>query len=307
MPRKQRDNHLSYFGILPVNKPIGISSRKAADCVKKVVRPAKVGHTGTLDPLASGVLVMCIGPATRLADIVQKMPKTYVGEFRLGLTSESEDIESELRPVDSAPLISEDEMRSALQAFVGTISQVPPAFSALKVDGRRAYKLARQGVAVELEPREVKIHSLELLQFAYPDFKLKIECGSGTYVRSLGRDIGESLDSGAVMTALLRSAVGPFDVERSVPLDQLESCELRDSIIEPGELFFDSAKVRLDESQIQLLKNGHMFLRDEFQIPLEADKVAAFDNNDQLLAVLCPHRDGRLKPRLNFVHHYDFD
>lgn len=201
------------FGVVHVNKPRGISSRNVVDRVLGLVRPAKVGHAGTLDPLATGVLVVCIGPATKLITYVQDHPKTYRATFRLGERSNTDDLEGEIVPVDVSEPPTEAAVRAALGAFVGRIPQVPPAYSAVRVDGRRAYELARKGRDVELEPRIVEVHAIEVVRFAYPELVLDIECGSGTYIRSIGRDLGEALGCGGLMTALERTRIGPFRIE----------------------------------------------------------------------------------------------
>src|SRR5262245_35406014 len=198
------------FGLLNIDKPAGLTSRDVVSRVQRLVRPQKVGHAGTLDPLATGVLVVAVGPATRLVEYVQRMPKTYQGTFLLGRTSDTEDVEGEVVELDSPPVPTRAEIDAALPRFIGTIEQRPPAYSALKVAGRRAHKLARRGEAVELAPRPVEIHAIELLRYEYPEMELRIDCGSGTYVRSLGRDVAEAVDTGAVMAALRRLAIGPF-------------------------------------------------------------------------------------------------
>ncbi len=174
------------FGILNLDKPPGLTSRDAVNGVQRLAYPNKVGHAGTLDPLATGVLVVCLGKATRLIEFVQQQPKHYLAEFDLGLTSDTEDIEGDVRQMDDAAPVSYEDIRNALPRFVGQIMQRPPAYSALKIKGRRAYKLARRGETVELAPRPINVYSLKLVHFHYPRVTLDIVCGSGTYVRSLG-------------------------------------------------------------------------------------------------------------------------
>ena len=151
------------IGFINLNKLPGQSSRDAVNAVQKLVRPAKIGHCGTLDPLATGVLVVCVGPATRLTNLVQEASKTYVGSFRLGVSSETEDIEGRLEPLADAPLITAAQIEAVLPKFAGEIQQMPPKFSALKVDGKRAYDLARQGKEVKLQPRLIQVYSLSLI------------------------------------------------------------------------------------------------------------------------------------------------
>ncbi len=206
---------------LNLHKPRGITSRGAVDAVKRLVRPAKCGHAGTLDPLASGVLVVCVGKATRLIEYVQQMPKQYRATFLLGRTSPTEDLEGEVTELVDAPVPSRLAIEEACTRFVGTIEQRPPVFSALKIKGRPAYALARKGRTVELAARPVTIHSLEVVTYEYPELVLDITCSAGTYVRSLGRDLGESLGTGAVMSDLVRTAVGPFTLHTAVAPGEL--------------------------------------------------------------------------------------
>src|SRR6478609_12096076 len=209
------------FGLLNVDKPAGITSRDVVNRVQRLVRPHKVGHAGTLDPLATGVLVIAIGPATRLIEYVQRMPKSYQGTFLLGRTSDTEDVEGNVVELPHTPVPSRDDILAAIPRFLGTIEQRPPAFSALKVAGQAAYKLARRGEAVELAARPVEIISIDLVRYEYPELELRVRCGSGTYIRSLGRDLAEALGSAAVMSQLRRIAIGPFQVEESLQLADL--------------------------------------------------------------------------------------
>jgi len=204
------------FGFLVIDKPAGITSRTALNAVSAIVKPAKAGHAGTLDPLATGVLVLCIGPATRLVGLVQGMHKKYRARFRVGFESETEDLGSPLVPVADARPIFEDDLLRVLRQFEGKISQKPPRYSALRMHGRRAYDLARAGRSFELAPREVSIDSIQLIEFDGQEFELDIVCGSGTYIRSLGRDIGRELGCGAVMTSLRRTEIGAFRLEDAV-------------------------------------------------------------------------------------------
>ena len=179
----------SIFGLLNIHKPRGKTSRWAVDQVKRLVRPAKVGHAGTLDPLATGVLIVAVGPVTRLMEDVQQAPKQYRAEYLLGQTSDTEDTEGRVTELVDPRRPSRAEIEFAAARFVGEIQQRPPAFSAIKVSGRRAYSLARKGQEVKLEPRAVTIHSLNIPDYVYPRLTLDIQCSSGTYIRSLGRDL----------------------------------------------------------------------------------------------------------------------
>ncbi|HUG90122.1 MAG TPA: tRNA pseudouridine(55) synthase TruB [Planctomycetaceae bacterium] len=219
------------FGLLNVHKPAGLSSRKVVDRVARIVRPAKAGHAGTLDPLATGVLIVCVGRATRLIAFVQELPKAYRARFVLGRTSPTDDVSGEITEHPGAADVARAEIEALLPQFTGRIAQVPPQFSAVHVAGQRAYQRARRGETVELAPRTVVVHRLSLAAFEPPEFELDIECGSGTYVRSIGRDIGARLGCGAVMQSLVRTRVGPYRLDEAVPLDDLDARPLDDMLL----------------------------------------------------------------------------
>jgi tRNA pseudouridine55 synthase len=209
-----------FDGLLVLDKPGGITSRDAVNRAQGwFPRGTRLGHTGTLDPLATGVLVLCIGSATRLAEYVQRMYKTYRTRLLLGARSDTDDADGTITPaaVDRPPNL--EEVTTAVQALVGETDQLPPAYSAAKVAGRRAYDLARRGQDVRLEPRRVCVHGIDLLAFAYPHLELEVRCGKGTYIRSLARDLGERLGCGALVQTLRRTRVGPFDQADALALE----------------------------------------------------------------------------------------
>ncbi|MFO1021107.1 MAG: tRNA pseudouridine(55) synthase TruB [Planctomycetales bacterium] len=215
-------------GVLNLNKPAGMTSRQVVDRVQILAGDLKVGHAGTLDPLATGVLLVAVGAGTRLISYLQDKPKHYRGEFLLGRESETEDVEGEVHELPNPPIPSREELEQAASQFVGKIQQVPPRFSAKKIGGRRAYKLARRGKEFELEPRTVVIHALQIVEYEYPKLVLDIHCGSGTYVRSLGRDLARQVGTAAVMSNLERTAIGSFDITRGVSPDDLTLENWRD-------------------------------------------------------------------------------
>jgi tRNA pseudouridine55 synthase len=221
------------LGVLNLHKPCGPTSRDCVASIESRTEPFKVGHAGTLDPMASGVLLLLIGPAVRLTDDFHLLDKEYLGTFELGLTSLSADTETDLQTIENAPRIAEHEFSKACEAFVGTISQTPPVFSAVRIGGRRAHNLARSGKRVVMPSREVNVASIEVLKFDYPIVSLRIVCSTGTYVRSIGRDIALSLGSDAVMTSLIRTRIGPFRLTDAHSLDSLTSRELVQSAIQP--------------------------------------------------------------------------
>ncbi|WP_428937670.1 tRNA pseudouridine(55) synthase TruB [Fontivita pretiosa] len=219
-------------GLLILDKPASISSAQAVDRVKRLLpRGTKVGHAGTLDPFATGVLVLLIGGATRHSQRIMDMPKTYEARIRLGATTITDDIESPERPWEPVPMPpSREQIEQAIQSFVGLIQQRPPVYSAIKLSGRRACDRARRGATVQLEPRPVRIYSIEVLDYAWPDLNMRIECARGTYIRALARDLGEKLNVGGYLTALRRTRVGPFDIQQAVPLESLTSQNIHQHI-----------------------------------------------------------------------------
>ena len=220
-------------GILNIHKPPHITSRRVVDVVQRLVRPAKAGHGGTLDPMASGVVVVCVGAATRLIPYVQQGRKEYRAKFQFGCRSNTDDITGELETVEDPPQPTAADVARALQNYVGEIDQVPPQFSAVHIDGRRAYKLARAGKSIDIPSRPVHVYRIDFLEYSFPHFDVEIECGSGTYIRSLGRDVGNDLGCGAVMTQLVRTRVGDYRLESAVELEALSPQTLPDALLSP--------------------------------------------------------------------------
>ena len=289
------------FGIFNIDKPQDITSRKVVNHVCAMVpKKTRVGHCGTLDPLATGVLLVCVGPATRLIQFGQAAPKHYVGTFRMGLSSDTEDITGEVQSHDSPP-VTRDQLESVLPKFIGNIDQRPPAFSALRVGGKRAYDLARAGKEVKLKSRKIDIYSLSVVDFDFPDFRLDIKCGSGTYVRSLGRDIAEALGTHAVMTELVRAGIGDFRQSDSVKLEDLTSENIADHLLAPQSLIPDMARTDLVGDEFDKLRDGNWIRRD---LPESVQELAAYDAEGRLVVVL--KRDsGRLfVPKINFALHW---
>lgn len=209
-------------GLLNLNKPTGMTSRDVVDRVSRPLRKVKVGHAGTLDPLASGVLVVCVGAATRLIEYVQRMPKTYRAVVRLGATSDTLDADGTIVEAADPRVPTEGEVRAAMASQVGTISQVPPQFSALRVAGKRAYDLARAGREVALAARPVEVYRAEVRSYVWPRVDVEIDCGSGTYIRSIARDVGAALGCGGLIEVLTRTRIGPFLLEQALDPEGLD-------------------------------------------------------------------------------------
>jgi tRNA pseudouridine55 synthase len=295
---------MPHFGILNVNKPSGCSSRRVVDRIEPLVRPAKVGHAGTLDPLATGVLVVCVGQATRLISYVQRMPKQYRATFLLGFRSETDDVESTVLEVIGAPHPSRQLLEGTLSRFQGVIDQVPPAHSAVKVGGRRAYKLARAGKSVELSPRRVTILQLTIRRYEYPELELDIECGSGTYVRSLGRDLATAVGTSAVMSALDRMAIGKFRIEESLALDDITADAIGERLQPALAAVADLPRIAITEAERIELHHGRPIRLSPFVgKPKQTDirnEWAAVSSDGRLLAILRATENDELWPTVNF-------
>ncbi|HTN77007.1 MAG TPA: tRNA pseudouridine(55) synthase TruB [Pirellulaceae bacterium] len=276
-----------------IDKPATWTSRDVVNRVQRFVRPAKAGHAGTLDPLATGVLVVCIGPATRLIEYVQQQHKRYRGTFLLGRESDTEDVEGEVRELDAPPIPSLAEIEAQLPRFVGTIEQRPPAYSALKVQGRRAYDLARSGQEVKLAPRPIEIFELAIVRYEYPELVLDIHCGSGTYVRSLGRDLAESLGTAAVMSALVRTAIGVFHLENSVALETLNADTIAGHLLSPRLAITGMPTVDLNTEDVVRLRQGKTI---DNPVAIAGGELAAFDPQGELVAIVQPVEPNLLQP-----------
>jgi tRNA pseudouridine55 synthase len=276
------------FGLFNIHKSPGPTSHAIVAGVRhRLGRGIKVGHTGTLDPFASGVLVVAVGPATRLSERIHLLPKAYRAEVTLGAESTTDDPEGRITGVPDAPAPTEENIRRALEGFVGTIRQVPPAYSAVHVDGQRAYQRARRGQTVRPAARQVTIHRIELLGLDGPRALLEIECSTGTYIRSLARDLGEALGSRGYCSGLTRTAVGPFRLEEAVEPDALDP---ERDLISPIAALAEMPRLEVDAQQIQRIRLG---MRVQAEDELPGPVAAAVDPDGRLIALVKVLETGR--------------
>jgi tRNA pseudouridine55 synthase len=203
-------------GILNVSKPCGPTSFDIVASIRRICGEKRVGHAGTLDPAASGVLPVCLGQATRVAEYIHHFSKEYVAVITLGATTDTLDAGGSVTSRSDPVGITAAQVSKSLHSFLGEISQVPPAYSAIKIKGKQSYKLARAGVSVPLEPRRVTIHSIDILEFTLPSLRVRIQCSTGTYIRSIAADLGTALGCGAYLQALVRTAYGPYKIEEGL-------------------------------------------------------------------------------------------
>ena len=263
-------------GILNIAKPSGCTSRDVVNKVQRALpRKTKVGHAGTLDPMADGVLLVCVGKATRLMPLIHRYSKTYLAEFTLGSTSDTDDSTGEVM-VREALMPAQPKLQSVLLQHVGTFPQIPPAYSAVKVDGKRAYRSAREGKVVEISPRPVTVHRIDLLQYTAPTLQVRIDCASGTYIRSIARDVGESLGVGGLMSRLTRENIGPFLLQDAIQSNG-DNQHWVNNLQGVDVLFADFARQELKAEQLLLLKDGKRVLLESKTIELgNAKEFAAF-------------------------------
>jgi len=276
-------------GLLNVNKPAGCTSFSIVASVRRLSGERRVGHAGTLDPAASGVLPVCLGQATRVAEYLLECPKEYVAGIELGTSTDTYDGEGRITGRSPLPDISPAMIKGVLQSFEGAIDQVPPAFSAVKVSGRKSYALARAGQEVILQPRRVQIYQIQVVRFDPPYLKLKISCSKGTYMRSLANDLGEHIGCRAYLKDLERTSYGPFKIVDAISVDELHKAadEGRiEQLLHPLDLALTGIdKIYLDTEQAGSLEKG-------LDIPLHIQgdcskgRCCAYTTKGRLLAVM---------------------
>ena len=247
MSRRKKGDKID--GVLMLDNPVGLSSNTALQKARRALNAQKAGHTGTLDPFASGLLPLCFGEATKFSADLLHADKEYVASIKFGETTTTADVEGEIietRPVD----FTEEQLHKALESLTGEIDQIPPMYSALKKDGVRLYELARQGQEIEREPRRVSVYELELLSFNKPEALVRVKCSKGTYVRVLGEDIGKILGCGAHLTALRRTKIADIDISEAVSLQDFEEADIAqrlDMLDPPDRLLSQLEPIELKE------------------------------------------------------------
>jgi tRNA pseudouridine55 synthase len=247
-------------GVLVVDKPVGLTSHDVVQIIRKGTNIRRAGHTGTLDPRASGVLVVLLGPAVRLSEYVSASDKRYQAVVRLGQSTDTYDAEGRITGGSSPVDISEEQFENELKSFIGEISQVPPPYSAIKVKGKKAYDMARDGEEFDLAPRTIHVYNLDLLEWAPPEAVIDVYCSSGTYIRSLAHDMGEKLGCGAHLVGLRRTKSGRFTLRDAVPLRKLretfESGTWYQYLIPAAEALSDWPSIELSLDQVEAVRHG---------------------------------------------------
>ena len=273
-------------GWLLIDKPSGVSSHDVVHRARGIIPGCRIGHTGTLDPLATGLLVLGIGNTTRLSEYLISQPKQYTAVVRLGVTTTTFDADGDIMSEEDVKIDAAD-IESMLPNFIGCIEQVPPIYSAIKIGGERAYKLARSGKNVKMSPRSVRIDKFVMVDYCEPDITLEISCSSGTYVRSLAHDLGESLGCGAHLLCLRRDVVGPFSLHQSYQLEDIEqmndSCEVSSLLLPSGDAMVGWQTVCLGADDVQKIRHGNSIKGDN---SVSENLALAYDVEGELIAVL---------------------
>lgn len=275
-------------GLLVIDKPNGITSHDVVKQIRRLSQTRRVGHAGTLDPLATGILLVCLGRATRLIEYLMGQPKTYVGTIRLGQSTNTYDAEGEITQQQPVT-VTETEIAAALSHFRGNIQQTPPLFSAIKKQGQPLYKLARQGEIIHLEPRPVTIYELEIIRWELPDVTVRVVCSAGTYIRSLAHDWGELLGCGGHLVALRRTAIGMFDLNAAATLTSLTPDNWHNHLLPPEEAVRHLPRLDLTAVQSDMLQKGQLPHREAEQPVLAL--LRGYDERGRFLGIISPWHD----------------
>lgn len=276
-------------GIINVNKPVGWTSQDVCSKLRHVLKIKKIGHTGTLDPMATGVLPVCVGKATRIIEYYDRDTKSYHASMKLGITTDTLDITGKILGTAGYSKISEKDVREAFKAYTGHVMQIPPKYSALKIDGRRAYDLAREGKSFEIKPREIIIfeNSVTDIDLINGEIEFDVTCSKGTYIRTICDDIGRELGCGAAMTALTRTASGFFRIEDSYTLEEIiVAADPLKTMLIPADITLEKlGKISLNNNRITAFLNGNSSWSNGFRItePSSFDDLYRVYGNDTFL------------------------
>ena len=266
-------------GILNIYKPTGMTSFDVVRIIRKISNVKKVGHAGTLDPEASGVLPVCIGKATKAIDYIMDDFKIYEAELKLGVITDTYDREGKILQ-ESEVNASEEEIILVINSFVGEIKQVPPMYSALKVNGKKLYELARAGIEIEREARPIVIYDIDIIDIKIPYVKFRVKCSKGTYIRSLCYDIGEQLKCGGMMWNLQRTATGQFHIDDAISIEDLNEENINKHIMPIEKAFEKNTKITIEDRFIKFLLNGVVVKDKALTCKFEIDSTYSIYNND---------------------------
>ena len=288
-----------YHGMINVYKEKGFTSHDVVAKLRGICKQKKIGHTGTLDPDAVGVLPVCLGCATRLCDMLTDKDKEYVAVLRLGITTDTQDATGKVL-AEKEVSVSEEEVRAVIASFEGEQLQIPPMYSALKVNGKKLYELAREGKEIERKARPIVVHEIEILSENMPEFTIRVKCSKGTYIRTICHDIGQKLSCGGVMVSLKRTKVGNFGIEDTYTLSQIEDMAKEGKLCEillPVEKVFEKLpEIRVKETAMKALLNGNQLKKEEILMlsdeALKAEEVRVYGADGRFYGVY-GYQEGR--------------
>ncbi|MCG7907915.1 MAG: tRNA pseudouridine(55) synthase TruB [Candidatus Thiodiazotropha taylori] len=298
---RRRNRGRNINGVLLLDKPQGMTSNKALQEVKFLYKAAKAGHTGSLDPLATGLLPICFGEATKLSAFLLDADKRYLVKVKLGETTTTADAEGEVVETGDPGGVTEAALLETLKEFLGEQQQLPPMYSAIKHNGERLYKLARQGIEVEREPRTIHIHGLDLLSFDLPEFEMDVRCSKGTYVRTLAEDIGKRLGCGAYVSGLRRTGVGPYDDQSMLTVEQVQEAFGEKRFAEMDEWLLPLESALADWPEVALSADAAFYMKQGQPILVPnaptSGWVRLYANKTDFIGVGQILDDGRVAPK----------
>ena len=288
-----------YHGMINVYKEKGFTSHDVVAKLRGICKQKKIGHTGTLDPDAVGVLPVCLGCATRLCDMLTDKDKEYVAVLRLGITTDTQDATGKVL-AEKEVSVSEEEVRAVIASFEGEQLQIPPMYSALKVNGKKLYELAREGKEIERKARPIVVHEIEILSENMPEFTIRVKCSKGTYIRTICHDIGQKLSCGGVMVSLKRTKVGNFGIEDAYTLSQIEDMakegKLCENLLPVEKVFEKLPEIRVKETAMKALLNGNQLKKEEILMlsdeALKAEEVRVYGADGRFYGVY-GYQEGR--------------
>ena len=263
-------------GLIIINKPKGYTSHDVVNVLRKKLNTKKVGHTGTLDPNATGVLPILVGKATKISKYLIEHEKTYIATIELGKKTDTGDAEGKIIKEDTNKKdISKEEIEKVLKDFIGKQNQIPPMYSAIKVDGKKLYEYAREGKTVELKPREIEILDINLITYTNNEIEFSVRCSKGTYIRTLCEDIAEKLGTIGYMKELQRTSINEFDIKNSISIDDLDNINIEEKIISIDKIFDDKPKIDLNNRKLELFLNGVQLTHE-----LDDELYRVYNNNN---------------------------
>lgn len=297
-----------YNGVINIYKEKGFTSHDVVAKMRGILKQKKIGHTGTLDPDAVGVLPVCLGSATKLCDMLTDRDKEYIAVLKLGVETDTQDTTGTvIKECDVT--VDEAQVKEAILSFIGDYAQIPPMYSALKVDGKKLYELARQGKEVERKARPVTIYDIEILDMNLPEVTIRVACSKGTYIRTLCHDIGAKLGCGGAMASLKRTKAGAFLLDTAITLSELEKIrddEKIDSILIPVDAMFDDlAAVHVPDDVLKLVQNGNTFYTNQILERRrfgDGEEVRVYDSEGKFYGIYyCAEKENKFKPRKMFL------